>query len=34
MDSSCFPAMDSKSLEGFTGIEAENLDEYYDNYEE
>jgi hypothetical protein len=34
MDSSCFPAMDSKSLEGFTNGEAKNLDEYYDNYEE
>jgi hypothetical protein len=34
MDSSCFPAMDSKSLEGFTNGEADNVDEYYDSYEE
>jgi hypothetical protein len=34
MDGSCFPTMDSKSLEGFTNGEADNVDEYYDSYEE
>jgi len=34
MDASAFPQLDSKSLEGFAEPGAENLDEYYDNYEE
>jgi hypothetical protein len=34
MDASAFPQMDSKILEGFANGEAENLDEYYDDYEE
>jgi hypothetical protein len=34
MDSSFFPQIDSKILEGFTDDGAENLDEYYDDYEE
>jgi hypothetical protein len=34
MDSNCFPAIDSRILEGSAVAEAENLDEYFDNYEE
>ena len=34
MDSSFFPQINSKILEGFTDGRAENLDEYYDNDEE
>jgi hypothetical protein len=34
MDSNCFSAIDSRILEGSADVEAENLDEYYDNYEE
>ena len=34
MDASAFHQMDSKILEGFANGEAENLDEYYDDYEE
>jgi hypothetical protein len=34
MDASAFPEMDSKILEGFANSEAENLDEYCDDYEE
>jgi hypothetical protein len=34
MDSNCFPAIDSRILEGSAVDEADNLDEYYDNYEE
>jgi hypothetical protein len=34
MDSNCFPAMDSKSLEGFTVAGAENVDTDFYDYEE
>ncbi len=34
MDSNCFPAIDSRILEGSAVDEAENLDEHFDNYEE
>jgi hypothetical protein len=34
MDASAFPAMDSRILEGSAVAEADNLDEYFDNYEE
>jgi hypothetical protein len=34
MDNTFFPQIDSKILEGFTSIEPQDLDEYYDRYEE
>jgi hypothetical protein len=34
MDASFFPQIDSKILEGFADGGAENLDKYYDDYEE
>jgi hypothetical protein len=34
VDASYFPAMDSKILEGFAEAGTDNLDKYYDDYEE